>query len=200
MTAPNPMDSTPFVTHSEFGAFRDVVGQRFDNVERGMANQHRETMEAIKELRASTSPKDPDWKGVAGVAFGAFAMILAFLAIYVRPVEAAIDSHMELPGHPEAMQLHAAYAERFETLNTRIDGLAVRVEANADNLESRAGVRFNRPDWDRQFDTIIAPLVAKVDGVIQRLAAIEARSDEWSDAREERHDIEARVRALEVGK
>ncbi len=185
MTAP---DSTPFVTHSEFGAFRDVVGQRFDNVERGMASQHRETMEAIKELRATTATKATDWKGVAGVAFGAFGVVVAFLAIYVRPVEAAIDAHLKEPGHPQAMQLHAAYGERFETI-------AADVTSNRADI-GEVEERFEK--WNYRLTEQHDQATAARAALSERVARLEAMSGEWGDAREERHNLEARVRALEV--
>ena len=36
-------------------------------------------------------------------------------------------------------------------------------------------------------------------GVLERLSRLEARSEEWANARDERHDLEQRVRALEMG-
>lgn len=175
-----------YVTHTEFGQFRDVVGQRFDNMERGMATQHRETMEAIKELRVAAAPKPADWKGAAAIAFGAFGVVIAFLAIYVRP----FDAHMELPGHPEAMQLHSMYGERFETMRATDAALLEGINDNSERFET----------WIRRVEDRITIDHNSIAAASERLARLESMSVEWGDAREERHNIEARVRALEVGK
>ena len=131
--------------------------------------------------------------GVATSFLGSLTLVISVGVLSLAPVRKDIDrntdalsAHESIDGHPEAMKLHAKYEERFETIRTDLSHLREAVRANAADLDSRAGLRFNRPDWQRQYDTVIAPLIDDVreiqatrfrdsdgSGVIERIARLE---------------------------
>lgn len=143
--------------------------------------------------------------GIMSAGIGSTALVVTLGAMALSPIRSDIDmihqslnDHAARDGHAPAMIMHARSEERFETIATRIAAIENDVAANTEDLNSRAGKRFNADDWHRIEAQTIGPMREGMQATATAIAALEARSEEWQNARQERHDLEERVRRLET--
>ena len=79
---------------------------------------------------------------------GAVGLLMTIGVMALSPVSSKLDDHMTLPGHGKAMELHATYAERFNTIATAEAALERRIEANEAVLNTVRNDRFTGAEGD----------------------------------------------------
>lgn len=81
-------------------------------------------------------------------------LILTIGRMAIAPIVAEIDEHKAMPGHFEAMRLHAAYAERFQAIAERINGVDGIVHENQRDIENIKATRFSSDDGHGLLDRV----------------------------------------------
>lgn len=100
---------------------------------------------------------------IVSATLGSVGLMITIGSMAISPIAQDIRDHTSLAGHPEAMELHAAYGERFKTIRAEIQAIREATRVNTDDLASRSGNRFNRSDWQRAEDVVIGPMKQDIE-------------------------------------
>lgn len=86
---------------------------------------------------------------IVSATLGSVGLMLTIGSMALTPVQRQIDNvretmaeHKALPGHFEAMRLHAAYVEKFETIRAELNALEAKVAPLDDRIRVVERDRF----------------------------------------------------------
>lgn len=91
----------------------------------GFSKFQRETSKDIGEIREAVGKMGRvSWPLIVSVVvmfISLAALAVTIGTLVLSPMSSKLDAHVELPGHTEAMKLHAVYAERFDRIFDEIE-------------------------------------------------------------------------------
>ena len=148
------MSEPRYVTHSEFVRFStdlasrmdqiaDKIDKRLSSYEPRINALEGETY-AFKQTRGSMALRD-----IATAISVAVALVTVIGSLALGPIRFAtisnrddLKEHMKEPGHREAMELHATYAEKFGRVDDALDERLQDIEGHESRLRTIESTRF----------------------------------------------------------